>query len=491
MTGRIAVLTDLESVRSLLVGADPEGRLVSCDLRELIVGSDVLGRVVEVVASVVPVETLQGERRRVAVLVDETPIVRYTATGESQNVKDEVERLLGEDSDVTRVTLSDGHPELHVTASVIEDARRASTNAHAVVAVGGGTISDIGKMVGAAIPGLPVISVMTAASVDGYTDNVSVTLRDGVKRTVPSVWPDAVIADAETVAGAPSRMNRAGYGEMTSMYVAPADWRLAAFAGIDTGFHPGPIALLDALSTGLDACASGVAAGDPEAVQELTWALALRGIATGVAGSTACLSGVEHLISHMLDLRAAQLHLPTGLHGEQVGAGSVVAACAWEMLCDRLAEQPGAVPDPTWLDAHAAQERVQGAFSSLDPTGRISDECWSDYRRKLDRMTSAVPVIESLLADWPVAEAELRDLFRPSGTIAAGLRAAGAPVLMTELGEDVDPATARWAIENCALMRDRFTVVDLLTILGWWQPSDVDEIEMRVAAATAQAGAQA
>ena len=141
-------------------------------------------------------------------------------------------------SDVTTVVLSDGHPELHVTEPVVEDAINASMGADVLVGVGGGTISDIAKLAAAASAGLPVVTVMTAASVDGYTDNVSVTLRDGVKRTVPSVWPDVVLADAETVAGAPSRMNRAGYGEMTSMYVAPADWRLAALTGIDTSFHP-------------------------------------------------------------------------------------------------------------------------------------------------------------------------------------------------------------------------------------------------------------
>jgi glycerol dehydrogenase-like iron-containing ADH family enzyme len=62
--------------------------------------------------------------------------------------------------------------------------------------------------------------------VDGYTDDVSVILRGGVKRTVPSRWPDVVIADAETIAGAPPVMNRAGYGEMTSMFTGAG--RLAA-----------------------------------------------------------------------------------------------------------------------------------------------------------------------------------------------------------------------------------------------------------------------
>ena len=123
---------------------------------------------------------------------------------------------------------------------------------------------------------------------DGYTDNVSVMLKGGVKRTVPSVWPNVVVADAETVAGAPARMNRAGYGEMTSMYVAPADWRLAAIVGVDPSYHRAPVALLAAIGGRLDACAPGVRTGDPHAVQELTWALAVRGIATGVAGTTAC-----------------------------------------------------------------------------------------------------------------------------------------------------------------------------------------------------------
>jgi glycerol-1-phosphate dehydrogenase [NAD(P)+] len=28
-------------------------------------------------------------------------------------------------------------------------------------------------------------------------------------------------------------------------------------------------------------------------------------------------------------------------------------------------------------------------------------------------------------------------------------------------------------------MRNRFTVVDLLTLLGWWRPDDVDEVVER------------
>ena len=495
---RPAALTSLGSLRTLLATADPEGALVQCDLRELVIGTDVLARLPEVLADVLtgsPRATGTdsnavgaggvspiGHRTKVVLLVDQTLILRG-----SDDVKALTENLLSAQFDVVRAVLSDGHPELHVTDDVVDQAVSAIATADAVVALGGGTISDIGKLA-VARPELvgrdggapPLVSVMTAASVDGYTDNVSVMLRDGVKRTVPSVWPDVVLADAETVAGAPARMTRAGFGEMTSMFVAPADWRLAALTGVDTSFHIGPITLLDALADQLDACAPGVSAGEPAAVQELTWALALRGIATGVAGTTACLSGVEHLISHMLDLRAAELHLPTGLHGEQVGAGSVVAACAWEMLHERIAAEPGARLRPELLDATVTQARVRAAFAGLDSTGRIGSECWNDYARKCGRIEANATTVNELIAGWALHAGDLKALARPSAVIARGLRAAGAPALLSELGDDVDDQTARWAIQNCALMRDRFTVVDLLTLLGWWQDDDVDEVLARV-----------
>ena len=471
-------LAGLDDVKAMLAADDPDGRLAPCELADLVIGPGVLARVVDAVAGLVPADCKKPAS--VVLLVDATPIHR-----EGADVKAIVEQDLASRFDVRRVVLSDGHSELHVTDKVVQVAIDATTNSDVVVALGGGTVSDIGKLAVAARPGLPLVTVMTAASVDGYTDNVSVMLKGGVKRTVPSVWPNVVVADAETVAGAPARMNRAGYGEMTSMYVAPADWRLAAIVGVDPSYHRAPVALLAAIGGRLDACAPGVRTGDPHAVQELTWALAVRGIATGVAGTTACLSGVEHLVSHMLDLRAAELHLPTGLHGEQVGVGSVVAACMWELLRERLEAVPGARVQLQMLDAHKAEARVRAAFARLDPSGRIADECWNDYGRKLERITQSLSGITGALENWESHADDLAALVRPSRVIVAGLRSAGAPARLDELGADVDAAAARWAVESCALMRDRFTVVDVLTLLGWWESADVDEIFDRVDCALA------
>ncbi|MFD1810353.1 iron-containing alcohol dehydrogenase [Gemmobacter lanyuensis] len=71
--------------------------------------------------------------------------------------------------------------------------------------------------------------IQTAASVDGFTDNFSVVLQNGVKRTALSRWPDAVLADVRTIAEAPAFLTAAGMGEMMSMFCAPGTgiWRLS------------------------------------------------------------------------------------------------------------------------------------------------------------------------------------------------------------------------------------------------------------------------
>lgn len=475
-----------EPVHTMLAQVDPDGELAPCELRHLVLGSGAVGAVADTVGTLLPARRADAAagRATVALLVDRTPIARG-----SEDVKDLVHQQLAARFDVHRTVLDDGHPELHVVDEVLEAAAVAAAGVDAVVAVGGGTISDIGKVAvqrSRDAGGDPVlVSVQTAASVDGYTDDVSVVLRGGVKRTVPSCWPDAVVADAETIAGAPAAMNRAGYGEMTSMFVAPADWRLASLIGADTGYRAGAVRLLEVVGSDIDAWSPGVATGDPDAVARLTRALALRGIATGVAGTTAVLSGVEHLVSHMLDQHHTQRHEPMGLHGAQVGVAAVAAAAAWEMLFERLGESGGVAIDESVFDLDRARVRVIEAFGDLDTSGRVARECWRDYSAKLDALTHLRPRLQNVLAHWERHSPELRGLRRSSASIAAGLRAAGAATTFEDLEPSVPPAVARWALANCALMRNRFTVVDMLTLLGWWGESDVDEVLTRATAAAA------
>ena len=474
-------LRTLQDVHALLRDADPEGLLVPCEIRDIRLGPDAAEAVVDAVAECLPVDA-DPAMAEVVMLVDETVIRRG-----ADDLKAMVEEQLRARFRVRREVLSDGHSELHVTEPVVETATRAVVGAAVVVAVGGGTISDIAKLATGPSGQQGLVVVQTAASVDGFTDNVSVLLRGGVKRTVPSRWPDLVIADAQVIAAAPAEMNRAGYGEMTSLFVAPADWRLAGLVGLDQSFARGPIAILEVVGRDIDEWSAGIGRADPAAVERLTWALDVRGIATGVAGTTACLSGVEHLISHMLDLHHVARQLPMGLHGAQVGVAAVVAAAAWEMCMERLsAGSPGV--EVGALDPTTAHARVEAAFSEVDPTGRIAAECWNDYSRKLAACGENLARIEDVLRRWPDQESELRALLRPASHLGSGLRAASAAATFGELEPSIGPDLANWAVQNCHLMRNRFTVVDLLNLLGWWTPNDVVEVLQRASDAVSAPG---
>ena len=139
-------LAGLDDVRALVAAEDPDGRLVPCGLTDLVIGPGVLARVGDVVTGLVPIGREQAAR--IVLLVDATPIHRQGA-----DMKATVEQDLMSRFEVHRVILSDGHPELHVTDTVVQAAIDATANADVVVALGGGTVSDIGKLAVAARPG--------------------------------------------------------------------------------------------------------------------------------------------------------------------------------------------------------------------------------------------------------------------------------------------------------------------------------------------------
>jgi glycerol-1-phosphate dehydrogenase [NAD(P)+] len=123
-------------------------------------------------------------------------------------------------------------------------------------------------------------------------------VRNGAKRTVPSTWPSALIVDHDVLRGAPDRLTRTGVGDATAAWTSPADWYLACALGLDRAFDGG------VLQPVLDA-AEGLLTADPdtpEALTALVDTLTLGGLAIGATGTTAGLSGCEHLVSHLLDL---------------------------------------------------------------------------------------------------------------------------------------------------------------------------------------------
>ncbi len=452
---------DLESVRSR-VAADRSGRLRPVGLGHLLAGPSALVGLPALVRDLVPARGL-----RVAVLADATEITR-----QGRDVKDLVVHLLNAEHDawLARIGPADGH--VHADPATLEAAVDATQGAALVVAVGSGTICDVGKYVAEKLD-VPCVAVQTAASVNGFADDQSVLLVNGVKRTVPTRWPAALVIDGTILAEAPAAMNAAGLGDLVSMFTATPDWYLANVLGFDDSYSATAARLGRDHGAELLELAPRLADNDPVATTRLAEILTVSGISMGVAGRTAPSSGIEHTISHLLEMAAAVTGRPTALHGAKVGVSTVIGALVWEHVMRSLDSGSVTLHSPTVPEM---RDRVHDAFRGLDPTGTMGEECWRLYSTKLDRWRHGQDRVADFVASWPEHRSALAELTAAPSEIAAALRAANAPARFADLDPAENSETVHWAVANCHLMRDRFSVADLAFFLGVWDDGAVAEV---------------
>ncbi|MEP6842944.1 MAG: iron-containing alcohol dehydrogenase [Pseudolysinimonas sp.] len=400
---------------------------------------------------------------RIAVLTDR---VEYRAASGGV-VKPTVLQVLESLGSVTHVLLEgDVHADERTVAAAVEGCREADV----VVTVGSGTLCDIGKVAAA---GRPHVVVQTAASVNGFADDQSVLLINGVKRTTHSGWPTALLVDADVLQGAPAVLNRSGLGDMISMFTAPADWYLSSLVEMDRGWSSEAAMMTRRYGDELRGIAAGVGSSDPAALSTLAEFVTLSGISMGVAGQTSPSSGMEHTVSHLLDMAASARGRASAHHGAQVGVATVVVAILWQRMRERLADgslEPLALPHPA-----EAERIVRAAFDRMDADGATATECWSDYSKKVEhlRSTDGPARIAAAMANWAPHDRVLAGLVETPDRIVEALRAAGAPTRFSELENAADPDDVVWALTNCHLMRNRFTIADLAFLSGHWTSEDV------------------
>ena len=320
---------DLEALRRRLDTAPDGAVLRPVGLESVFLGQGALEYLPEVVVRLAAVTRRSGP---VAVLSDLTP-KRYRSGELLEFVTKSVSSVVG----VRGVFVGTPGHGAHADEATLAKARRDCEGASCLVAVGSGTVADIGKVIAAA-HGIAYVIVQTADSVNGYADDRSVLLVNGVKRTVPSKWADVLIADVDVLVDAPVAMNAAGLADLIAMFTAPADWYLANLLGMDDSYSPTVVALAREQGPALLKAARFVPTANRVALGQISAALTLSGISMGIAGTTAACSGMEHAASHLLEMAAVKAGDDVALHGAQVGVASIVAALLWQRVLDELAD---------------------------------------------------------------------------------------------------------------------------------------------------------
>lgn len=246
--------------------------------------------------------------------------------------------------DVQCYTLPEREPhpdEARVGAAVMHMQRDRDL----IIAVGGGVINDIGKML-AATARVPYLIVATAPSMDGFASATSSMTRDGLKVSLPTVCADVIVGDTDILCRAPQELLLAGLGDMLAKYVSLCEWHIAHL--ITGEYYCEAVARLvrEAL-TQCVAQAQGLLRREPQAVEAVFEGLVIAGAAMNYAGCSRPASGNEHYISHIIDMRSVEFGTAASLHGIQCAIGTLEILRLYEHILP-------ARPDRERALAHAA-----------------------------------------------------------------------------------------------------------------------------------------
>jgi len=406
-----------------------------------------------------------------AVVMDRTPMRR-----ESRDLKELILEILKNASlQVNVIWLEpDETGQVHTDFPQINVVKAHLQKNSAVLSVGSGTVTDIAKHACYVyqqeqnIESLPFVVFQTANSVSAYTSNMAPTFVEGVKRTLPSRYPDGLICDLETLRDAPYAMTVAGVGDLLAAFGSYADWWLAHRLGLDDTYTEFAQTLMGPLDEIFLAQAEDLRNGTLESTAMLAKLIALGGLAMSLSHATAPLSGYEHVISHVLDLVAEQNRRPLAQHGTQVALTTRLTTSAYQILFNEF--EPAEVNiDNCYPSETQMKARIESAFNPLDPSGKVAAECWSDYKIKLAAWQAHRAEFEEMLRDWPMVQEHLRTLTKQPEVASKILHAIAAPVQFDELTPVPAVEEVRFAFRNAPLIRHRFTLGDLLVFLNWDQ----------------------
>ena len=273
-----------------------------------------------------------------------------------------------------------------------------------IIAVGSGVLNDICKIV-SNISGRKYIIVATAPSMDGYASATSSMARSGLKTSINSRVPDVIIGDIDILKQAPEHMLKSGLGDMLAKYVSIAEWRIGHL--ITGEYYCESVAQLirDALKKCTDN-AAGLLKRDEAAIQAVFEGLVIGGVSMAYAGVSRPASGMEHYISHILDMQALEFGTASTFHGIQCGVGTLVALQAYEKLRSITPDKEKALAHAKVfsLQAHEEQLRKQlgkGAEAMIAGEAKEGKYDAEKHAERLERLLAEYDRIKACMEKLP------------------------------------------------------------------------------------------
>lgn len=326
-----------------------------------------------------------------------------------------------------------------------------------IVGVGSGVINDIGKIL-SCTTGKPYIIVATAPSMDGYASASSSMTRDGLKISLPTRSADVIIGDTEILKNAPIYMMKSGLGDMLAKYVSICEWRISHL--ITGEYYCQEIAQM--IRNAVKRCvdnAQGLLNREETAVQAVFEGLVIGGIAMNYAGLSRPASGVEHYISHILDMRSVEFGTPEDLHGIQCAIGTLIALRLYDKIKSVTPHKQTALAYVANFDYEAWATQLRALLGK----GAESMIALEEKERKYD-VTAHQKRLEIIIQNWQQILQIIDEELPAPETLEKLLTEMDMPTSLPEIGisEEILPTVFRATKD----IRDKYVLSRLAWDLG-------------------------
>ena len=326
-----------------------------------------------------------------------------------------------------------------------------------IIGVGSGVINDIGKIL-SSVSVRAYIIVCTAPSMDVYASATSSMSRDGLKVSLNSRCADVIIGDTDIMKQAPEHMLKAGLGDMLAKYISILEWRIS---NLITGeYYCERVAQL--IRTALKKCvdnAEGLLKREDAAVEAVFEGLVIGGVAMAYAGISRPASGVEHYISHVLDMRGMEFGTPVELHGIQCAVGTLIAVKLYEKLKSNTPDREKAQRYVNGFDVDAWHKDLRVFLGKAAESMIALETREKKYDKDLHKAR-----LEVILANWQEIQGIIDEELPSSRDLELLMDTVGMPKSLSRIGtEESLLPTIFWATKD---IRDKYVLSRLLWDLG-------------------------
>ena len=317
-----------------------------------------------------------------------------------------------------------------------------------IICIGSGSVIDLCKFISNQNnQGLFVyLSSLSAAAT---TSTVSLT-EDGIKISVKSKIPEAIIIDLDNLKIAPARLLRSALGDVLCRTTCQVDW-LTSHLLLETFYDETPFALQYEDEKILLNHSQKILTGDEETLAALSRMTLLNGIAAIIIGSTHAGSMGEHLISHYIDMFMGDEH-PGSLHGEQVGIATLLLS---KMQNDIL----NSSKTPQFLEINYDLIIFENIFGK-DAGSNLHKQ----FQNKLFTQKSLTDINKKLIKNWSDYKKTIIKFAVHTDKIKKSFINCGAACTNADL--NIPDDFFQNAVENAYYLRDRFSYLDIMQYLG-------------------------